>query len=434
MKQIRITAIFLIILGLILNQSTIAYFFSYDDSISRTDLRIAIYVVEFFLILSGITLFMVRKKPSKRLIRFIQNSFLLFGSLAVGFLFAEIIVRLVHPIPNGFPTDNLLFQPDSALGWKFIPNTETTVTWPLEAQVQVSINRDGFRDKKTVQNDGLWFLGDSFVSALEVDGNKRFTNILEDELNTPIYNFGVNGFGPVQYAILLDSLLEKAKPKHIYILIYIRNDLYDVTGIEDWIHGFQRPILKENNLVYPKNELSNSVKNDQKKYLKKNPIRLEDSQLYNLIQFAFLPKTDKRRIPPELDLLKTQPDSLLLSAFQATFTAIKWMQNSATKNGMPITFVLAPTIVQVEQDLWTYLIQENDLNPNKYDINAPQNRIKSWAKENQIEIIDLFDGLVSDYKINKKPLYFKKNQHWTPAGHKVVARILYPYLQNENTN
>lgn len=432
MKKISFTAFFLIFLGLILNPSSIAYFFSYDDSISRMDLKIGIYLLSGIFILSGFVIFLMRKKATKRLVQIIQNSFLLLISLLIGFILAETIVRFVHPTPNGFPTNTLLFEPDSTLGWKFIPNTQTTVTWPLEAQVQVSINKDGFRDSKILENDGIWFLGDSFVSALEVDENKRFTNILEQELDSPIYNFGVNGFGPVQYAILLDSLLKKAKPKHIFINLYIRNDLYDVTGIEDWIHGFQRPILKENKLIFPKNELSQSVKDNQKRYLKKHPIRLEQSQLYNLIQVAFLPKDDRRIKAPELDLLKTNPDSLLLSSFDAIFTTIKWMQESATKNDVPITFILAPTIVQIQQELWAYLVQENDLKPENYAIRAPQNRILNWAKANHIEMIDLFDGLKLEYESNKKPLYFAKNQHWNSAGHSAVAKILKPFIENEN--
>ena len=272
MNLIKFSSLLSILCGIFVNEWVIASLFSYDSSISRLDIRIAIWLIQILFLVFGITLLVKEKQRNISLTRFLKNAYLFVFSIVFSLFLAEYLARTFQPTPNGFPTGTILFKPNKSLGWSFIQNVQTKVTWPMEAQVDVSINGNGFRDTKELENGGIWLLGDSFVSALEVEEEQRFSNILESKINQPIYNFGVNGYGPVQYYLLLDSLLKVATPEMVIVTIYIRNDLYDAAGVVDWMHDFKRPIIKQNNIIYPKNELSKAVLEDQNRYLKFNSV------------------------------------------------------------------------------------------------------------------------------------------------------------------
>jgi hypothetical protein len=427
-RSLKGIALLLIILGIVFNEYFITRYFSYDDSISRLDIRIAIWGFQSICLVLGFGLFFLSENLNLRVKKGILNTSLFGFSVLVSLILAEIITRLISPLPNGYPTGDLLFKPDSVLGWKFIPNLKTKVNWPLESSVDIEINKNGFRDDENKDLNSIWLIGDSFVSSLEVNKNKRFTELLEAKTNLEISNFGVNGYGPVQYYLLSKELLKTHHPKHIYYLFYIRNDIYDASGVQDWIHGFSRPIIKQDSIIYPSNYLTISIEEDQKRYLKKNPIRLEDSHIYNHLQRANQSLTTTTLIPPEIGLLNTKIDSLHTLSWAATFEAFKAIQELCNKKEIPFTLILAPSPVQVETNLWKEIVASYQLKEEDYDLYLPQKKLIHYFKTNAIPYVDLTESLHSEWKKSSEPLYFKRNLHWNEHGHQLVAKALYDSL------
>jgi len=427
-RSLKFISIILILLGLLFNEYFISTYFSYDDSISRLDIRYGIWGFQSICFILGIGIFFFNEKLRNRIKHGILNISLFGFSVLVSLFLAEIITRIISPLPNGYPTGDLLFQPDSVLGWKFIPNLKTKVNWPLESSVEVEINNYGFRDDENNELNSIWLIGDSFVSSLEVKKNKRFTEILEAKTNLEISNLGVNGYGPVQYYLLTKELLKTHKPEHIYYLFYIRNDIYDASGIQDWIYGFSRPIIKQDSIIYPSNYLTKSVQEDQKRYLKKNPIRPEDFHLYNHLQRANQSLTTSNLIPPEIGLLNTKIDSLHTLSWSATFEALTAIKKICTQNEIPFTLILAPTPVQVETNLWQEIVEQYQLNESDFDLNLPQKKLIHYFKTNAIPYFDLTESLQLEWERTNQDVYFKRNLHWNELGHKIVAITLYDSL------
>lgn len=92
-----------------------------------------------------------------------------------------------HPAYKVIP-----FIPHPILGWRFIPNSDHIVTedyWYVrEFSAKVKINSHGFRDFERAMKKGkntvrIALLGDSMISARQVDFEKTAGQLLEKRLN-----------------------------------------------------------------------------------------------------------------------------------------------------------------------------------------------------------------------------------------------------------
>ena len=77
-------------------------------------------------------------------------------------------------------------------------------------------------------NDEIWFLGDSFTEALQVEWDSSFVGIIDRTTNFKAINFGVSSYSPLLYVIQLRDLIAKrpVKPKFVFIQVY-NNDVAD---------------------------------------------------------------------------------------------------------------------------------------------------------------------------------------------------------------
>ncbi|TNE71395.1 hypothetical protein EP331_09525 [bacterium] len=421
-----ISAILFIIVGLLCNEAILVSLFSYDDHISRIDILVFIRVLQALFILSGFVLLLLRN--SATLAKKLSAVWLILISISIGLTLSELAVRVIRPTPGGFPKGDLLFEPDSVLGWRFVHNITTTVVWGNETEALIQINQDGFREKDLPQNTDIWVIGDSFVSALEVEEAKRFTEQIEEATNTRFYNFGVNGYGPVQYALLLKQELLKAHPKHLLVVLYIRNDLYDASGINDWSHGLKRPFIQNDSIVYPKNTLDEETILNQKRYLNRTKFRLEHLHLFNLIKLAFRDNANNTYQPVELDLAKIPQTEQIKRSLEATKKAVSLIQEIAINSSIDLTFVIAPSFLQVYPEKWSLYLKENDLSEVDFDLYLVNQQLQEFFISRNIRFIDLTEILKTAASKGSNSLYFEQNQHWTPEGHKRVATELVKQL------
>lgn len=424
-KTILFLSLFLIVVSILLNEFSIASLFSFDNEISRIDIKILIYTFQILCFSFGVFLLLKGKSLKDSNINIIHNTIVLGFSISVALIIGELLIRQFFPLPNGYPTGDLLFQADSILGWRFLPNLDTKVNWPFETSVEVKTNTWGFRDSfKQFEDSSFIFIGDSYVSALEVEKELRFTELLKRKTNQPIYNLGVNGFGPVQYFLLTKEILTYCKPKKILYFIYLRNDVYDASGVHDWIHGFKRPIILHDSIVFSSNFLPDSIKEKQHQYLSKKPIRLEDFHIYNHFQKAKQWISSTSLNPPEIALTSIVSDSVTEKSWLSLFDALNRIKNLCNSEQIDYQIVIVPTPVQIQQEWWNQIVQQYKLDLKIHDLFLPQKKIILFFKQNDIPYLDLTDGLLQNFQVEKTPLYFPKNLHWNPKGHEVSSDLL----------
>ncbi|WP_109300650.1 hypothetical protein [Aquimarina sp. AU474] len=113
---------------------------------------------------------------------------------------------------TGFNDPPLYYDMDSLYGVTRQKNSKQMINYPWGGVVN-QINAHGFRDDE-FNKGGVLVLGNSFVEGFGMDNKDRFSEVLEEKLNTPINNAGSGGvWTPVQGIVLLKHLLNDEKLK-----------------------------------------------------------------------------------------------------------------------------------------------------------------------------------------------------------------------------
>lgn len=422
-----------LIFGIVVAEPTVfAHFFSYDDSITRTDIRFFLRTIQVLFFVTLIISARLRKLYPFRFKDRLQKFTLVALSICFSLGIAELTVRIWFPQYNGIPNQNLLFEPDSLFGWKFIPNLNTIVTIPFESKTTIVTNEQGYRDESfDSNNSAIAFLGDSFVASIEVDEHERFTEIIETQLDTiQTWNFGINGYGPTQSLLALKYDVLPRKPLMVVYMLYIRNDFFDVTGALDWIHNLSRPMIEVKNdtiawLPYVYNDNLDSLSLEESwLYNNKKPIRPENFHLYNLVQRLTIPKDDRRIEPPEIHLLSVvKEDPQVIEGIVKTKAIIKEMKRLCDNEKIPFILALAPSFVQIKETFWVDALQHHNLDANDYNLLRINNLMSDFTMSNSILYLDLYSSLRAG-EMEGLNTYFLKNQHWTKEGHRIVAEQL----------
>ena len=363
---------------------------------------------------------------------------LVFGSLLFTLIVFEVALALSYPHVHDFYK---LFQPDSVLGWRFVPNESVAVSYVGEAHHYIQTNEDGFRDRSfheaTPGNKRIMVIGDSFASNVAVRQEDVFTTIMERGLNaTAVHNLGVDGYGQVQEYLLMRQQMKQIRPDLVIVLIYIRNDFSDNLG---HLSAYPRPYASLGGdlprlLLHPvpsAEYASGSVHSSWFSYPSTHTYHFIRHRLRLILdRWANdpVPHSISLSTPPELYLCRKDSTQKRETMFQVTEQLLLEMARFAGGSDVPILFVTAPSMVQVEERLWDQLVRSYDLDKDQYDRALPNRRLSTFARNHDMEMLDLLPFLQSE-PLGDIRLYHERQQHWTRAGNGVVAKAVLDHLR-----
>ena len=328
-----------------------------------------------------------------------------------------------------------LFQPDKELGWSFIPNAKGRIVYPGEVNQYVSINAQGFRDidfDLDTSKRKIMVIGDSFVTNIAVEADEVFTEVMESQLdNTAVMNFGVNGYGQVQELLLLNEWLSKVQPGLIIQLVYLRNDFRDNVKADNWLYPKPTAVLNQEQEVSitptPKIAIAKASKKEQRKGF------LEKLHLYHFVRNRLgniAAKTNANNTkfrPPEVDLCAPHLRAEIRTQFEVLQQLLLQTKEKADAFGVPIVFVLAPSIGQVQDASWEEIRSYADDLPLVRDL--PNQRLMEFAKQHELSMLDLLPALL-DASTAEGLLYNQFEQHWTVKGNAVVGEEILEYISD----
>lgn len=125
---------------------------------------------------------------------------------------------------------------DPILGYKMLPGGD--------------IDNNGFRNKQILKNYDIVAIGDSQTFGNQAYSEESWPVQLGYLSGLKVYNMAVGGYGPLQYAYLLDQALN-FNPKIIIFGIYLGNDLFDAytftynRGESGYWNGYKNPDLEK---------------------------------------------------------------------------------------------------------------------------------------------------------------------------------------------
>ena len=179
----------------------------------------------------------------KNFLKLFLANILVFLAVAIVIEVGGQIYAYFHPAYKVIP-----FAPHPIIGWRFIPNSDHIVTgdywYAREFSAEVKINSHGFRDfERSMEKDKntvrIALLGDSMISARQVDFEKTAGQLLEKRLNKEfgpktgnkyeVLNFGVDGYGVDQIILNWDTYAYKFKPDFVFLYIFEKNYLRTIS-------------------------------------------------------------------------------------------------------------------------------------------------------------------------------------------------------------
>ncbi|MBI2564742.1 SGNH/GDSL hydrolase family protein [Candidatus Woesearchaeota archaeon] len=320
------------------------------------------------------------------------------------------------------PQDTNVYMYDSDFVFKFQPKATIHMRSP-EYNVKTTFNTHGFRDKhscydKAKNSFRILLLGDSFTSGLEVDFEKIWGQLLEQQLKSQkfpvdVVNTGVNGWSTEQQSLFLKRDGIKYNPDLVILAYYIGNDQTD-------------NILRNLFLFDGENLTLNQKKEFTQSRLRSVYYFLSSYShtfnffwgIYSKIKAKFTNNKPVKSLDPEYFIntyLSTPETEESKYAWSKTKALLKEIKQFLDNKNIPLLLVAIPDP-----------LQEKELNIN-LNRTLPQKNLEKITQELDINYLDL----LPHYE-NETNTHFKTDFHWNEKGHQIATEAIMKKLINEN--
>ena len=274
------------------------------------------------------------------------------------------------------------------------------------------------KDKKLIA-----VIGDSFISAFQVDVDKKYPFLLHDMLKNEfeVYAFGIDG-APLSQYLNISRYVNRHFNPDIFIFNLVYNDFDEsINKLTPGRNWFLKVIVNEDG---PITESIPVTKPDLPQY------RLWKRLLYKSALFRYLylnvhtKEIHHKKITPSKDNFEAnvKADDIDVNRdiiYKATDYILKTIRNENKEKR--IIFIL---------DGLRGDIYENRLNKSR--LLWIGEMMDELCNNYQIEYIDLTPEMEQEFINNNKKFDFKIDNHWNEYGHKFVANVLYEYLNRSN--
>lgn len=323
---------------------------------------------------------------------FRQNLLLIFFSVLITAIFAEIALRFFLPAPVVWKYPQEQYQYDAEIGhWLKVNQQAYTHDKP------VKINSVGIRDADFISASPagtyrILAIGDSqtFGNGLELANTwpKQLEAIINQTAttkNTEVINAGLPGSDTWQHEIILQRMLSIYQPDAVVLALYVN----------DVVERFDpKPTTKTKNLQ-----------------LLKAGYILKQSVLLLTLRTAI--QTIKQLLSPNLNtslqisLMKGESLPELEKRWEQVDRSLAAIKRKSDINNVQFGIVLLPRRDQVSGQIpWE----------------AYKNRLVAIAEQRQIPMISAFTSLQEAYKIYKKALFIPWDGHNSKIANKVIAQ------------
>ncbi len=356
------------------------------------------------------------------------NILILLFTIMITFAAFELFFR-------AFVKDKILWEPDDLVGHRHIPG-KTGYRCDKEFCNKFKINSQGFIDnefsvEKKPNETRILIFGDSMMAAMQVDFENSTHRLLEKKLkernqNVEVYNFGVSGFGTVQYLLLLKKYGPIYKPD-ITIFVFTLNDLRDIN------------IKLYSTKCWPFFELENStLKLIKSSCPKKHPILtsiLKKSRFLSWAKSKISNVINQRRLElksvhPAYAFQKGNPD--FEKSFLVNERIIMEAKKISDEAGSKFIYVTGANVEQVNLSKFNeFLESEQGLKEKEWDLEQPDTRIHAFCQRENLSCLHLLPVFREQFNSTGKPLHFNFDIHWNEEGHKIAVEEIYKYLIKE---
>jgi len=309
-----------------------------------------------------------------------------------------------------------------------VPNSSFQFARRGEKATRISLNEWGFRDgerDKVKKGDVIRIavLGDSNTAGWEVPLQKTFGARLEEMLNEAskgnkrieVLNFGVEGYGFIQYFHLIKFKVLQFDPDFI-LIVTGANDILD-----DINYGLARGNLESINFPFYSEFLYS--RSPLYAFIYSRLFRLKtDRQLWvNLTYKELIAKLTKSSLPFE-------------EQFRETSSAIDNINKLLKFKNIPWAFILSPDASSVTEKWFEDLTKTFSKNYNvpvetaKGKLVWGREALKSFCHRYDIQFLDLMPAFETAVQDLAAYPYLEQDPHLSSTGHELVAREIFSWI------
>lgn len=399
------------------------------------------------LLVSIVLVYLMFGKGGELRYRVIRVLVILIG-IAGAVVAGELVLRAVAPEPLYVIKENFRSRPphyqaeyvfhDKPAGRRSYPDLKSGYS---PVSIRLETDEHGFRNPEGITRADVVFIGDSFTEGPEVAREQMWTSIFGEETGLTAYNLGTSGANPGDYAPKLEKIGLAMKPRAVVIMVYEGNDFrgHDV-GKPTSEKSLLRLRLKKF-LIDTLGPINADAPIRRGEIIDWLPLAVKG---VNTTYYTFKPRNIG-------ELYWAKDEFYVQRGWIQARQALEAASQIAKKNGIRLLVMYAPSKVHVALPLVI-----DDLHPDKVlefaklhrsklpakkrdmkdawlflqefaqNIDVQQNAVQDLCAQLQVEFISLTKVLRQGMSEGLQT-YYTYDQHWTPVGHKVVARKLIDY-------
>jgi len=357
------------------------------------------------------------------------------GATLAGF---EVILRFALPQKlYRYPHD--LFRPDEEIGFVLNPEFSGELKTP-EFRTHLAINSLGFRNAEIAPKPKgalrVLVVGDSFVSALNVESEESFVSIAGGALahrlgagRVELVNAGTPNYGTWHELRVLRRFARSLEIDVAVLCVFVGNDL------EDNLHPMSA-MVRDGYLVERKS-VSGLLPRPVRAWLQRH------SMSYVFLWNAWHRMRDwvGGRTPNPMDpfkgFLTSGGDSPIEDGYRVSGGLLREAKDDAAGLGIPLLVVVIPQEIQVYPEQFTTfaagVLGSDGLA--RYDLTQPSRRWATLAESLGLPTVDLLP--VFRARNTGPPLYMRLDGHLTVEGNKVageaIASAMIPLLAEKGS-
>jgi hypothetical protein len=343
----------------------------------------------------------------------------------------------------------------------------------------LTIDSRGFRNSAAKDSSEIICAGDSFVEGSKVSDADIWPALLEKDSGLSVYNMGMSGSSPLQYLDNLVKIGTGMNPRYLVCMLYEGNDFRepdaaDLSRLADGETTDRGTDAISAKIKVPtdKAESSKPISKRIKEYFKSSPFIITGKKLLidkfsrraapvtlssnvpgaipqikglSWMPFGF-PKNDNMKFyifkPKRFASFNFSEENFLKSgAWKCVSAVLDEMKKQCDAAGITMILVYAPTAANVmlpfiaenvpasEFRDFLSLEYKNIPPPEKIysellsNADVIENTLAKFCGERGIEFIDMKQNLRDEMQKGSQ-CYFSYDQHWSPAGHVLAAKII----------
>lgn len=390
------------------------------------------------------------------------NTLLLAGAVGVALIAAEGLLRVIRPPGAEDVEIQVLNQHDSMLGWRKIPGaTDTLAT--AEYRIIESINSRGIRGPEIAETRPpgarrVLVLGDSFAEGYTVEFADLCSEVLQRELNDgggpsyQIINAGTAGYSTDQELLYFRSEGVRYRPDVTVLLFYV-NDVWFNNQSRYWRGHKPRFTLNDGtleltNVPVPPAESGAFAFEVEGGTGVTRLVRKADAwlgahaALYQLVRQGLrnspllhsnLIRLGFADVPGEFRPWHTLPDPELDRAWRLTEAILVNLRRESARAGSELVIFHVPPRPAVYSDDWVRTRRMYAMSEEEWSPREDERVLRELCVRHAIDCVfpaERFAREAARLDSVGGRLYFQKDAHWTPEGHRLAGVILAEHLRS----